>query len=387
MAGLCASLFTTIFGGLNAAVAYQVSRGKIPREIVLANALSLSGLLSLIAVAAGAIAPFWWRGAGDWIAYAVAGAIISIASGCFSGLFLGESNIATLNLSQIISSALPLGLAAVLLLGFKLGVQGALIAWVASLAAVLVWLGRKSSIRLSEGWSGAISGSRMKSLLTFGTQIGFTNLVGFLNYRADSFLIAGFIGVKGLGIYSVAVAAAEFLWFIPRAVSMASYGRLGREASPEAASLAAKALRHTALLLVPAALSLGTAGWLLIPSVYGQAFREAVPVLLVLLPGNMCYGLGPIYSAYFTNHLGLPSISLGLAGLSLLLDFVGCLLFVPHLGMVGGALASTISYLVTIIVCYGLFLRMTKLPWREALVVSRSDLREQMRLLRTVTGL
>jgi O-antigen/teichoic acid export membrane protein len=86
--------------------------------------------------------------------------------------------------------------------------------------------------------------------------------------------------------------------------------------------------------------------------------------LAALLPGVAAYAAASSLSAFYTNHLGKPHLSGSIAGLSLAISFsLGCVL-VPLHGAVGAAVASSLGYLVAIVVAYRVFLRHAGLPWR-----------------------
>src|SRR5262245_34190433 len=67
---MCASLVATAFGGVNAAIAFQVSKEHVPTPKVMANGIALSvvfGLLLLFTVEVGAA---WWEGSATWLRFA-----------------------------------------------------------------------------------------------------------------------------------------------------------------------------------------------------------------------------------------------------------------------------------------------------------------------------
>lgn len=387
LASLCAALFLTVFGGISAAVAFEVSRKQARVVRVMVNALVLACLLALPPLAAAGALWLLAGGAATWLPFAAAGAALGLFTACFNGLFLGLSEIDSLNRGQVITGFLTLALTA-FLLGARTGVSGALSAWLGGAFLALAWMWRRSRLGTRELLAALATSdpamTQARSLLGFTLEVGVINAVGFLNYRVDSFMVEKLVGLKALGIYSVAVGTAEVLWFVSRAVTTACYGRLGRESTLGAAALASKALRHTGFALALGALAIGSAAPFVLPMLYGSAFKEAVAVLLILLPGNMCFGLASILSAYFTNHLGRPTISVAVAAFSALVNVVISLASIPHLGMAGGALASTTSYAASVAVMYWLFIRKTGLPWRQGLLLTRQDTGEHLHLLRAL---
>jgi len=381
LASICTSLFMAAFGGINAAIAFRVSKKQAAIPDTMANGLVLALLVTTVPVATVAGTHIFLTTSNNWLDFAATSAIIGLFVACFNGLFLGAGDVRSLNYSQILNVAVTLGLTMALLLALRTDVRGALGAWVAGPLITLVWMWKRSGLKPRVMFEGGIAWNKMRSLLVFALQIGATNAISFLNYRTDSFLIERFAGFGSLGIYSVAVGATEAIWLVSRAVSTAIYGRLGGESSEGAALLAAKALRHTVLGVLALGLCVGFAGPILLPLIYGAKFQGAVPALLILLPGNICYGLASVLSAYFTNHLGRPGVSLGIAGLSVALDFAGCLVLIPRLGLMGAAAASSLSYVASIALMLALFVRSSGISWGASLIPRKHEFREQLNVL------
>ena len=66
----------------------------------------------------------------------------------------------------------------------------------------------------------------LRPALGYGVKAHLGNLVAFLNYRMDIFLVNLFVGPGGAGLYSIAVRLVEQLWMISRAVSTVLLPRL-----------------------------------------------------------------------------------------------------------------------------------------------------------------
>jgi len=204
--------------------------------------------------------------------------------------------------------------------------------------------------------------------LGFVAVIGFTNVVGLLNYRADLFLVEHFLGLSTTGVYSVAVLVAESLWLVSSAVTQAAYSRIGTSDGIDAGRVTIRVVHASVLALALLCLPLWLAAAFLLPVVLGADYAAAVPVLGTLLPGVLAYGAASALSAYFTNHAGRPLIAAALAGLSLLVNVLLSVVLIPRLGMMGGALATSVSYILSIGVSGLIFSRLSVTPARTLLL-------------------
>jgi Na+-driven multidrug efflux pump len=99
----------------------------------------------------------------------------------------------------------------------------------------------------------------------------------------------------------------------------------------------------------------------------GPVYAPSLLALAVLLPGVAVYGAASALSAWFTNHAGRPRVPALLASASLAINVVVSVLAIPRLGMIGGALATSVSYGVTVAVGAWLFMRASGTPARVLL--------------------
>jgi O-antigen/teichoic acid export membrane protein len=351
--------------GFGVAIARRLSHhGERPRALVGATVL-VCGLLGL-----GCAVGLWLLSRAGGPAYSALGwlalaAPLMFLPGNLSGLWLGRGHMGGL-------AALMLAPPALTLLGIGLAhVAGAagvlatvLIAWV---AARLLVAGGSLWAAVRGGWVGAPRVQALSQEARFVTVIGLTNLVSLLNYKVDLFLVERFLGLSPTGIYSIAVAVAELLWLVSSAVTTAAYARIGQPDREAAITLTLRAMHASVLMLLAISPLLWLAAAGLVPALLGEAYRPAIPVLALLLPGVALYGAASALSAWFTNHAGRPQVPALLAGLSLLINLAVSSWAIPRWGLMGGALGTTLSYGITIGVAAWLFARAAGLPLRRIL--------------------
>ncbi len=248
-----------------------------------------------------------------------------------------------------------------------------LVSWAAAkvgVALVLLWVLWRGAMLVRPGLSA------LRRELPFIAAIGLTNLVAIANYRVGLFVVERMLGLVSTGIYSIAVAVAELLWFVSSSLTQAVYGRIGTRDRAVAAATTLRAV-HLSLtaLLVAAPLLMLAATWV-VPRLLGPAYAQSLLPLAILLPGVAVFGGASALSAYFTNHAGRPGWPARVALLSLALNAVLSLVLVPRLGTAGAALAATLAYATAVAVLAGLFVRHAQLPVSALLpgVALRRDL-------------
>jgi len=121
----------------------------------------------------------------------------------------------------------------------------------------------------------------------------------------------------------------------------------------------------------------------LVTLVYGPQFAPAGLVVRFLLPGIIVYSAMPILSTFFTQQMGKPVVPLVFSALSMILCALVTFFTIRKIGIVGGAIATSISYLVAFAAASIFFSRNTGISPRSMFVLDASDLREYLALMRS----
>jgi O-antigen/teichoic acid export membrane protein len=351
-----------LFSGFGIALARRLSHhGQSPTGLVSAMVLAclaLGGLAAAVLWSLSAMGPpaYQWL----WL-LALAAPLLLVAPN-LAGWWLGQGHMAPMARVSLAPPCITLALLGGLWAWGALAQRGVplvLTAWVVakvSVALALLWV----------FWRAARLGKpdfvALRAELPFIATIGLTNLIGLLNYRVGLFVVERFLGLAATGVYSIAVVVAELLWFVSGSLTQTVYGRIG---TPDPARAAATTLRvvqlSLAALLVAAPLL-----WLMaaavLPWALGAAYADSLWPLAVLLPGALLFGGASALSAYFTNHAGRPQVPAQVAMVSLLLNASLAVVLVPALGMVGVALAASLSYGASVLNLAWRFARHAGLP-------------------------
>lgn len=211
-------------------------------------------------------------------------------------------------------------------------------------------LGRRGYFR----GAGRPSPRLARNIAAYGTRAELNSITLLLNGRLDFIIVTALVGPAALGIYAVASRTAELLRLPSLAINYVLYPAYARLDGHAAAVQARTAVRRTwwvpAVLAVPVAV----AAPVILPLVYGPAFRAAtIPtwILLAGMAGGSVYG---VLSA-FLSGIGRPGLTSIAQAAGLVVTVALDLTLIPHLGIIGAATASTFAYLTTtgvLIVCF-----------------------------------
>jgi len=227
--------------------------------------------------------------------------------------------------------------------------------------------------KIAGGISFRANRAYLKKISSFGAQINFGGILGFLNYRIDMFIISGFLNPVAVGFYSISVTFAERLWLISQAASTVLLQRVAAETDEQARKeLTPLVARTTLWLTALGALLMFFVGPWLVSLLYSLQFLPAVKPLQILLPGIVALSVCRLLA----NDLAArekPTPNTYATGVALLVSVILNVLWIPKYGIEGAAWASTISYCVALVIVLFIYCRLTGNSWSNVLLPQRSD--------------
>ena len=299
----------------------------------------------------------------------------SLMAGLVSGLFQALQDFRAFNVAVLVQPILSLIGVCTLWLAGQMDIATVLIvvvlAHALALIVALVLLGRRTPLTAT----GAARLEYLNPAIRYGIKAHLSNLMAFLNYRLDMFLVNLFAGPAAAGIYTVAVRLTEQLWMISQAVSTVIFPRLSAMANDEATRRAFTPLVARVVLwaTMTAAGLLAVVAQPLISILFGTEFVGALSALLILLPGIVILSLGRVIANDFAAR-GWVGINMTLAALVLLVNTSVNLVLIPQFAYIGAAIATTLAYSLNVGIRLILQWRLNRVSLRECMILSRSDL-------------
>jgi O-antigen/teichoic acid export membrane protein len=266
---------------------------------------------------------------------------VIVAQTHFQLIVQADYGFATTNLAWLLGPVTNLTVNGVLAAVGHLSVGSAVLTWVAGQTLGTIVLA--GHIVLRGAGFGRPDSVLARRTLGFGlkSHVGRVMMLG--NYRLDQWILGAIAGSRELGLYSVAVAWAESLFYLPTTLTMVQRPDLVRAARADAGTRAAVLLRAAFLLSIPVALVLFIFAPVLCAGVFGSSFRGSIVDLRVLVLG----GLGVIAMKQLSGALTAQNMPLSAsAGIGVaLVATVGLdLALIPSHGALGAAIASTLAY-------------------------------------------
>jgi len=210
------------------------------------------------------------------------------------------------------------------------------------LSIILTWDALKKA-----GWQ--ISFVHFKEFLAFGKYSLGGGLGNFLHAQIDIFLIGYFYDPVKVAVYRAGKIVFQFYNIVSQAMQVILLPLISRfEAAgqrEELRALAEKAICFLFIVLLPLHLLLLFGADLLLNLVYHGKYNEAIVILRVLVFGAFFIPLGTVGSN-IQMGMGKSKVSFSFVMLVAVFNIAVNLILLPVTGIIGGALATTLSMIL-----------------------------------------
>jgi O-antigen/teichoic acid export membrane protein len=223
-----------------------------------------------------------------------------------------------------------------------LTVETAFLTWTAGqlfgVSLMCVWIAGHAGF-------GAPDAALGRQAASFGAKAHVGRLMEVGNYRGDQWMLGAMVGPRELGLYSIAVAWAELLFYLPGVLVLVQRPDLVRATPAEAVRRTLRVCRVGFLLSGAAAAVMLVIAPFLCVGVFGESFRGSVNDLRVLALG----AFGIVAFELLRNALTAqrkPMLGSAAVGVAFVLTVALDLLLIPRYGGIGAATATTVAYTV-----------------------------------------
>lgn len=180
-------------------------------------------------------------------------------------------------------------------------------------------------------------------MLRFGILNMSSTAPNSVNGRFDQILLAVMVSSAALGQYAVAVSLSVLAAPLVMAFGHVAFPSLAR--GERVLETIRAATRGSVLVSVVSIAVIVIAGPFLVPILFGPGYQSVTPLLLVLAPGAAVVVVNQVLGDVLRG-LGRPGVVAACEWLGVISTVGGLVLLVPHLGAMGAALTSTVTYVI-----------------------------------------
>lgn len=210
----------------------------------------------------------------------------------------------------------------------------------------------------------------LKKSIIFGFFPMLTSVLIYLNYNIDIFVLKLFISYYDIGIYSVGVGFASMAWFIPDAFKEVLFSKTSKKDSISEIVFSLKINLYLCILIFIAFIIFGE---FIIEFLYGTEFIGAYMVVVILFIGNIPMIFYKIIITLFLAQ-GKKVLVFLIMLVSILFSSFWFFFLISLYGIIGSAIAATISHLVCGLLFLIFFLKFEEVKVKDLLWIKKEDI-------------
>lgn len=286
-----------------------------------------------------------------------------------SAILKSEGKFTVFNKIQIINKIIYFGICT--LLFFFVNVNLVIAANIIILLISIVTVWRKLEIRKVRF---KFNKDYQKQSIEYGFKSYLANMITFLNYRLDTFLIKALSkSTIAVGQYGVSVSLAEQVWVFASAISSVMFPYVTSIESDEEKSKVTSTTFKIVMVVTFFAIAVLFFASNLIGIIYGADYYGSIMPLKILLIGIFSLSLGKILANDIAAR-GKPELNALSNLVGLVVNVVLNIALIPKFGISGAAMATSISYTLTAIIFLISFLKLTGLSLKELFIFNKDEI-------------
>lgn len=233
-------------------------------------------------------------------------------------------------------------------------------------AIIFTYLMRCKPVYDKQSWALA------KELFRFGLFPMIALLMTSLNYRIDVLMLKqyNYITYAMIGVYSLGIGLVDIIVIIPDTLKGVLVSKLSKGAAPDEVSKVCRCCIASAIILFVLILAFGR--WA-IGLFYGAAYIGAYEVVMLTSVGVIFIGYFKLIAQYNIVN-GKQVRNVVLLSAAIVTNVIGNLLLVPHWGINGAAVATSLGNCVCGLIFVFSFTRETHTPLKDMILIKKDDL-------------
>lgn len=366
--------------GIGPAAVFYIGRRKYSPKEIFGNNIIYTILISTFAILIGLVIVFFFKDKlfpGISVEFLLL-ALFLIPFQFFLGfivyILLGLQKIKKYNFILFLRVFLFFILIWVFLLGFHFGIKAAITAEVFAFfiaCTVLFFMTKKET----NGISLKLNKNYFRDTFLYGIKTHLGNIFSFLHYRIDILLINFFLNPLMVGFYTIGVGLAEKIWLISNSAGIILFSKVSSETDKEnSKKFTPLVFRNVLFITILIAILLFIFSRWIIILLYSDAFLKSIQPFQILLIGTVALSGWRILENDLKGR-GKPMLNTYATGISVVLNIILNILWIPKLGILGAAWATAISYTATLLITLIIYAKISGNNIGDIIFVKQSDLK------------
>ncbi len=186
-----------------------------------------------------------------------------------------------------------------------------------------------------------------KKLILFSFPVFLTGVAGTILGYTDTIIITFFLSVKEVGFYQVALPTSQLLWVLTSSLSVIMLPIVSemwaKKDTKSLSNITSLLTKYLFIITIPIVIVIVAFPDAIIRILFGNDFLPASQALQILALSSLFY---PIFSLVSTSivAIGKPMTNTKIIAAMTMLNLAMNIVLVPSIGIIGAALATTLSY-------------------------------------------
>lgn len=222
-------------------------------------------------------------------------------------------------------------------------------------------------------------------ILKYGLKSHASNILAFINYKADLFIISYFLDSTLVGIYVVAVTLCETLWLISSSVStiilpvLSSLGGNNRKEDLLASTISRIVIWITFIASLILILTLRY----ILELAFSQQYSQVFDIAIILIPGIIFSSSSRILANDLAAR-GRPDLNIKTSWISVMINICLNFYLIPIYGLIGAAAATSISYTLNLLLRLYVHQAYTGIFFTKNLLIEKNDISVIFKTLKSI---
>lgn len=207
-----------------------------------------------------------------------------------------------------------------------------------------------------------------KQLFNFGLPVIFTGFGGKFISHFDVLLLTALVSLKEVGVYNAILPTALLFLFFPRAITAILFPMIselgGKKEFKKISEGISLIYSYSFVVIIPLVISVFVFSDYFITTLFGEEYISGVFPFRVLLVGVLAYVVAAINNSAISG-MGKPIVVTKIILFAGLVNIIFNLILIPILGITGAAIATTVSYILSLVLSTWWVVKYLKLisPW------------------------
>ena len=204
----------------------------------------------------------------------------------------------------------------------------------------------------------------------FGLLPMLTTLLLNMNYKMDIVMLRQFDTSAAVGIYSVGVSIADYLWLIPDSFKEVLFSRAAKENSVNSFNLSIKLSTIMTTVISIGVFSLGRN---VISFLYGSEFFNSFDITVILLIGIPFMSIFKIISPLFVSQ-GKTKLYFIILLVTIVINFVLNYILIAVMSLSGAAFATIISQIICGMFTLYMYIKINNIRTSSVFMFNRNEI-------------